>query len=586
VDQGGKAGLRRGPLVLKSGQITPIADLPLMPVAREAVAMRGNATPSVEAEIELAPESAEDGPAARSDEPAATRQKPAASPSVDSAMQQRLHELGQALRQNLDNVFATQPDEDDSDNDDNDDEQDADDSAAAGTAKPAPAWPRWDDTLPAIREGDYDTVMLAVELVPGLGTTPTSAKDRKIMKRLSLNVLYGESDVVSGIELGVINRSKDGVVGVQWGAVNLDDGLLWGAQLSPALNYLGGGGRGAQLSAALNVAKGRLRGAQLTSGINILQSDSALLAQLAGGANIAAGNVRGTQVAGGFNILAGAAEPMFQASGGFNLAARGLRGVQATGGFNFGGDIQGLQIAGGFNLARGLRGAQVSGGFNVAGATDGAQVSVLNVSGDVDGAQVGVVNIAWGEVRGSQVGVLNIAAEYAAGIPVGLVNIVRDGQWHVDVWASDLFFFNTSFKFGSRNFYTIANVAMSPDEGQRPSRVAVGLGFGGTVNFGDHVYIAFDGIVHEADLRVRRFDKMRLFCEDKELLLQSRLMLGAKLYEHLGAFVGLSANLYFAIGRPLDHDIARLKDANDAGAAVAPNVGMRLFPGFVAGITL
>jgi hypothetical protein len=95
---------------------------------------------------------------------------------------------------------------------------------------------------------------------------------------------------------------------------------------------------------------------------------------------------------------------------------------------------------------------QAAGVLNVAGAASGVQIAVLNVGGNVTGTQVGVVNIAQ-DVTGLQLGVLNVANS-VRGVPFGLVSIVRDGQLHVDVWASDTHPVNVGVRFGSKTFYT------------------------------------------------------------------------------------------------------------------------------------
>jgi hypothetical protein len=118
-----------------------------------------------------------------------------------------------------------------------------------------------------------------------------------------------------------------------------------------------------------------------------------------------------------------------------------------------GGDLRGVQLSGVGNVVAGnFRGLQAAGALNVAGSTSGVQVSVLNVGGDVNGAQVGVVNVA-GDVNGLQLGVVNVANS-VRGVPFGLVSIVRDGQLHVDLWASDTHPVNLGVRFGSKTFYT------------------------------------------------------------------------------------------------------------------------------------
>ncbi|MEO1174286.1 MAG: hypothetical protein AAFX94_19875, partial [Myxococcota bacterium] len=178
------------------------------------------------------------------------------------------------------------------------------------------------------------------------------------------------------------------------------------------------------------------------------------------------------------------------------------------------GDTYGAQFAGALSITRGdLDGAQVTAatsivggtlrGFQSAGAVsiaadgvDGAQFAgILNVSGGpVSGTQVGVVNVAWGPVSGSQIGVINIAERYDRGVPLGLLNIVKEGQLHLDLWASDIFLSNIGFRVGSEHVYTLVSFGIQPELPDRQSRSGFTIGVGANFDLSDDSWMAFDGL--------------------------------------------------------------------------------------------
>jgi Caspase domain len=206
-------------------------------------------------------------------------------------------------------------------------------------------------------------------------------------------------------------------------------------------------------------------------------------------------------------------------------------GLQVSGVGNLvGGTVRGLQVAGVVNAASELiRGVQASGAVNVAGEVSGAQISVVNVGGKIRGTQIGVVNVA-DEVSGAQIGVLNLARS-VSGVPFGLVSIVQDGQFHVDLWASDTHPVNLGVRFGSRRFYTF--IAQGAELGFDRFRGHSAMGFGLRL-LGEPIGVDVDlssGSVQE-----------NFHSEGLQLLSKLRVGLSARLAWRLHAFGGLALN--------------------------------------------
>ena len=284
---------------------------------------------------------------------------------------------------------------------------------------------------------------------------------------------------------------------------------LEGTQISSGINWLLEGGQGAQIAAGLNISQGDFSGAQV-----------------AGGANVTRGDLKLGQVAGGFNYTHGTVYG-WQASGGFNFAGAGTRGTQVAGGFNYSHEES--------------QGTQIAGGFNYAGSVKGLQIAPLNFAGAVRGSQIGVINVG-GDVKGSQIGIINVANS-VEGAPIGLLNFVREGQLHLDVWASDILSLNTGVRFGSKYVYTIVFAGADPgildtaqDTDANFSWMA-GLGIGGHIPF-DPLYVNIDVI--SGQLRTNEH------LDVTNSLTRLRLAAGWQLMEHLSVYGGLAVNFFVA----------------------------------------
>lgn len=212
--------------------------------------------------------------------------------------------------------------------------------------------------------------------------------------------------------------------------------------------------------------------------------------------------------------------------------AGSLRGVEMGAVANtLGRSMHGVQMAGVTNIVGGpATGAQMAGVMNVAGDVGGAQLGVLNIGGDVDGAQVGVVNIAR-RVRGVQLGVVNVSDDVT--LPVGLINVVREGQIHMQAWASDTAVANVGLKLGSKHVYTLLAVGLDPLSEEMRWNTSAGLGVMLPVGPG---WVSLDGLVSNR----YRMDKV---ANDSMLHTQVRLLGGWQLAKHLSVFAGPTLNV-------------------------------------------
>lgn len=248
-------------------------------------------------------------------------------------------------------------------------------------------------------------------------------------------------------------------------------------------------------------------------------------------ANTLGRSMHGVQMAGVTNVVMGQATGA-QMAGAVNVAAGMTTGLQAAGVANVAGaPVTGVQMAGVANIARGpVAGAQMSGVMNAAEDVSGAQLGVLNIGGDVDGAQVGVVNIAR-RVRGVQLGVVNVADDVT--LPIGLLSIVREGQIHLQAWASDTSVANVGLKLGSRHVYTLLAVGLDPLSEDMRWTTSAGLGVMMPVGPG---WVSLDGLASNR----YRLDKAE---NDSLLHTQVRLLGGWQLAKHLSVFAGPTLNV-------------------------------------------
>lgn len=315
---------------------------------------------------------------------------------------------------------------------------------------------------------------------------------------------------------------------------------IWRVENQLAFGVVNGGRavrvRGAALALVANWYDEEAQGLLLSSGLNVVKGDASGL-MLSPGANIALGQVEALQLAAGVNVVGGDVR-VGQAAVGANVAAGSVWGVQLAGGLNVArGDFAGLQGSVGGNVTGGsVRGLQWSMGFNRASDVTGLQVALVNVGGDVTGAQLGLINVAR-VVTGAQLGLVNVSEE-VKGIPVGLLSFEKKGQFHVELYGSDIQLTNLAVKFGGKYLYTALLSGIGPDD--RLERFSLGLGLGLHLPLGERMWLDGD-VAGSTVLRVRD-----PFGGSSNVLGQGRLMLGVQLFERFAFFGGPTYNVYFA----------------------------------------
>ena len=349
------------------------------------------------------------------------------------------------------------------------------------------------------------SVPVSLSLIPPLSTQAFQAPGQRVESQLAFGVVNGGAAVRGGA-LSLV--------------ANWYDEEARGLLLSTGINVVRGDASGLMASPGANIATGHIEALQLAAGVNVAGGD-VRVGQAAVGANVAAGSVWGVQLAGGGNVTGGS-----------------FVGIQSAAGLNVArGDFAGLQWAGGGNVTGGsVRGMQWAAGFNHAGSVTGVQAALLNVGGDVTGAQLGLVNVAR-VVTGVQLGLVNVSEE-VKGVPVGLFSFEKKGQFHVELYGSDIQLTNLSVKFGGKYLYTALLGGIGPDD--RLERFSLGLGLGLHLPLGERMWLDGD-VAGSTVLRVRD-----PFGGSSNVLGQGRLMFGVQLFERFAFFGGPTYNVYLA----------------------------------------
>jgi len=326
----------------------------------------------------------------------------------------------------------------------------------------------------------------------------------RVKTNFALNILGGYVGALEGVELGgLFNVEKYDATGFQLaGLVNRVGGSFTGLEIA-LLNCVCGDASGVQLGGfnhaggdvlVTQLGVGNCAGRCATTQFGAANFAGGSTALTLGGFNICGGNA-GLQLAGvnltrhqvwwaqlgGVNLAGGCATVQL---GGFNGA--GGNTVLTLGGINLGG-ADNVVALGGFNLLRGATAFQL-GAINAAcGAgerdelgllrtwhqkSSGAQVGAVNIAGASVGCQVGAVNIAH-DVRWFQLGAFNFARE--SEIPVGPLNVILNGQFRVQVFASEAGLAHLELKTGGRRFYNVLGFAYHPID---TARVMFGYGVG------------------------------------------------------------------------------------------------------------
>ena len=255
-----------------------------------------------------------------------------------------------------------------------------------------------------------------------------SEKYKDEVSDLSVNILWGESGTVNGMEVGgLFNKTHHNVNGVQVAGLG---------------NIVGGNVVGTQASLLGNVVGGNMQGVQSTLGCNLVQKD-----------------VKGVQLAGLFNYNNGSANA--------------------------------VQVSGLFNYSRGSAKWQIASLFNRADTVKLGQISLVNIGKRVDGHQLGLVNIS-DTTSSVSFGLLNISKrgynkfEIAGGDALhanvsfkpgvaAFYNIFHLGiAWNKSVDTSDGmvmswglgYGFGSSIRLGRKTHLNIEGVATHVNEGR------------------------------------------------------------------------------------------------------------------------
>ena len=317
-----------------------------------------------------------------------------------------------------------------------------------------------------------------------LGTSGTYSVKHGYL--VSLNLIAGVTGAACGIEIGgIANTNKYYNRGLQMaGICNITGTSSTGAQVAGISNFLGGSVKGAQIAGISNVSGGSMTGVQVSGIINIL-ADGATGAQLAGISNVAE-------------------------------------------------SIDGLQTAGISNVSGSIRGCQLAGIANISGNSNVQVAGIVNIADSVDGVQIGGIYNVAGNVKGVQLaGILNIC-DSIDGVPLALISIVRkNGYRKFDIWGSEAFYMNISYKIGIRELYSIISLGYRP--GDIENNTGFGLGLGTNMQIGRR-----SGIDVEAHMyHISRY----LWMERNNFLYTLRLNYVQSLGKHLAIFAGPAFNI-------------------------------------------
>ncbi|HEX5745163.1 MAG TPA: caspase family protein [Archangium sp.] len=366
-----------------------------------------------------------------------------------------------------------------------------------------------------------------------------------LIPQLSTNGLRAPSigRVENQLALGVVNGGR---------AVRVR-----GAALSLVANWYEEEAHGLLLSTGFNAVKGDASGLMASPAANVVLGQVEAL-QLAVGANVAAGSVWGVQVAAGGNVTGGS-----------------FGGIQGAAGLNVTrGDFAGLQGAVGGNVTGGaVKGVQWAVGFNRASDVTGVQAALLNVGGDVTGVQLGLINVGR-VVTGVQLGLVNVSEE-VKGVPVGLLSFEKKGQFHVELYGSDIQLTNLAVKFGGKYLYTALLGGIGPDD--RLERFSLGMGLGLHLPLGERMWLDGD-VAGSTVLRVRD-----PFGGSANVLGQGRVMLGVQLFERFAFFGGPTYNVYFAGSEGDRYKLTTLPSREEW---LSESTTVRYWPGVQLGIRM
>lgn len=302
----------------------------------------------------------------------------------------------------------------------------------------------------------------------------------------SLNILTGATGAANGLEIGgITNMNRLYNHGLQMaGICNIAGTNNTGAQAAGICNIIGGSSKGAQLAGISNVSGGSSEGLQ-TSGI----------------VNLTGGHATGAQLAGISNV------------------AESMEGFQGGGILNISGNTKGCQAAGIANIS-GNSNAQIGGIGNVSTSVKGIQIGgIYNIAGYVNGVQLaGIINIC----------------DSIDGVPLAMISIVRkNGYRRLDIWGSEAFYINVSYKIGIRDLYTIFSLGYKP--GDRYNNTGLGVGLGSNAPLGSRSSVEMEAHMYH----ISRY----LWMKEDDFMYTLRLNYVQNMGERLALFAGPAFNI-------------------------------------------
>ncbi|GDX52380.1 hypothetical protein LBMAG27_14270 [Bacteroidota bacterium] len=292
----------------------------------------------------------------------------------------------------------------------------------------------------------------------------------------SFNILSGYNGGVNGFELG--------------GLVNIDRKNMNGLQIAGLTNVVFGNANGLQLGGLVNHAR-NVNGAQI-----------------GGLVNTSLGSVDGTQI-----------------GGLVNYALDSINGAQISGIANVSTtshSVNGTQIGGITNLSLGkMNGSQISGIVNVANKLNGFQIGLINVGVKVAGMQIGLINIS----------------DSLKGVPIGLISISRNGLFHVDVFNTDFSNINASVRLGSKAFYNIFSIGVSPNTTDG-NRYSFGYGIGTHIDISKKFFTNIDAVAWNV-----HYNNFNDWSTGINMINQLRILPGWQITKGIGLYAGPCLNV-------------------------------------------
>jgi len=321
-------------------------------------------------------------------------------------------------------------------------------------------------------------------------------KNSKMINKVSINLLVGNSGGIDGFETGcILNTVNHDVKGFQLsGFGNIVSNSLQGCQLSGFMNITGNSISAFQGSGFINLTGSDMKGSQIAGFINVTGGITSGF-QGAGFVNIT-GSLAGAQVAGFCNI-AGETRKDVQPSETSNTARTGPANAQFAGFFNIGSDINGIQVSGFLNKAGRVKGVQVAGFLNICDSIEG--------------------------------------------IPVGFINMVKkNGYRRLEFSVSEVKYANISYKMGVRKLYNIYSFGKPTGPG---SRWMYGFGLGTEIDLADGMLLNLEAEANQELWLADAVTGTILNSDRLNMVNQVRANFGWKLQERTVLFIGPSFNV-------------------------------------------